>query len=184
MSISGVSPLRFNEAVARGFYRNAPITKPGAARTFSEADMIGLCTFGHLLRLNFSATEAASIASNTASVVNDQRIHFDKLHLIYGPNGRVDHHYRARGQAPLVIDAAAYVTIDFDVIRRQITEGYETELLGQARKLRERAAALEASLLSRKDQRELRQIRALLEEADLPEEVSAEPADAEKEHAE
>ena len=57
-------------------------------------------------------------------------------------------------------------------------------MVDQARKLRERATEIENRLLSRKQDRELREIRAQLEQTDAGDEVINESAPTEKEHAE
>lgn len=61
---------QFNEAVASGLYRCAPLTVRGSTRIFSVDDTIALFIFGRLMRMGFGLREASHIACELLWVFN------------------------------------------------------------------------------------------------------------------
>ena len=79
MKITGVNRLRFNEAVAAGFYKCAPTTEYRRSRIFDTPDVIGLHSFGTMLHAGLSHRVAAEIA---CIVVDNVRSHGDDLEAV------------------------------------------------------------------------------------------------------
>jgi hypothetical protein len=62
VALTGVSRLKFNEAVSRGHYVCAPETDAGSSREFDEDDLVGLYVFGHLLGFGMPPRHAGQYA--------------------------------------------------------------------------------------------------------------------------
>jgi len=198
MAIAGLDRSKFNDAVFKGHYKCAPETTEGSYRLFDEIDIVGLTVFARCLEAGFSARHAGSYACTTVDLMRQGEL--GSFYQVRSVDGKFRDVFTAKGQPIKEQGYATLFEINLANIRDHVrqavatvsreegvggTEGHEAALLAQAKKLRERAAAVEARLQERKNQRELRQVRALLAETDFPdEEVSNEPADTEKEHAE
>lgn len=64
MIVCDVDRQKFNEAISRGYYRNAPETIPGKSRDFTEPDLFQLYIFGLCLKsytLEMSAQTASAV---------------------------------------------------------------------------------------------------------------------------
>lgn len=66
--IAGVDRDRFNEAVARGDYPNAPKAGPGNARLFLMHDVIGLFVYRLFLDLGMTSRNAGEIAGGVVDL--------------------------------------------------------------------------------------------------------------------
>lgn len=65
--VAAVDRLRFNEAVAEGFYPCAPPTTKGIARQFGEDDLVVLVIYGQLLEVGVTPRHAGYIACKVLS---------------------------------------------------------------------------------------------------------------------
>jgi hypothetical protein len=62
MRVVNLDRLKFNEAVANGYYTCAPITTAGSVRLFAEDDLVALYVFARLLELNVAPRRAGQLA--------------------------------------------------------------------------------------------------------------------------
>jgi hypothetical protein len=69
MRVAGIDRIKFNEAIADGFYRCAPATSPGRERVFDSIDIIGMFVFGRLVAIGFSARYAGNYASEVVEAI-------------------------------------------------------------------------------------------------------------------
>ena len=120
MKLADVDPIRFNEAIGRGHYRCAPETKTGVGREFTYGQMVALYVFGRLIKLKFSAREAAAYACNSISLVENHRLDINTLYLECQANGSINQVFRDRRQGLYEPTCAVYICINFDVIKSQI----------------------------------------------------------------
>lgn len=61
-TIAGVDRVQLNETIAAGHYTCAPETEDRKSRVFDECAMIGLMTFGRLVKFGLSKRVAADLA--------------------------------------------------------------------------------------------------------------------------
>lgn len=66
MRIASIDRLKFNEAVADGFYPCAPRTTRGSVRLFNEDDLVALCIFARLLEYGLIPRMAGALACDFA----------------------------------------------------------------------------------------------------------------------
>lgn len=120
MKLADVDPIRFNEAVARGYYQCAPETKAGIGREFTYSQMVALYVFGRLIKQKFTTREASAYACNLISLVEDHRLDISTLYLEYQADGSINQIFRDRRQGHYQPTCASSICFNLDVIKAQI----------------------------------------------------------------
>jgi len=136
MQIVGLDRLKFNEAVAAGYYPCAPQTPKGSSRIFSEDDLIALYVFARLTEMDMLPRRAGTLACDFVSKVR-MSPNEDKVILASSINGgaiffhgsEYDPNHATKG---LVYDPPGEIayTLDFYVgnIRKLIRRALERAL--------------------------------------------------------
>jgi hypothetical protein len=70
VSMARVSRVKFNEAVADGYYPCAPATEEGIAREFEDLDLVVLSIFGRLIELGIPGRRAANLACEAKAILD------------------------------------------------------------------------------------------------------------------
>jgi hypothetical protein len=153
MRIAHVDRLKFNEAVADGFYVCAPPADPGAARVFDEDDLIALFEWGRLAKMGISARTAGRLACMLRERLRDQpaevqgtekepRISFlcstdgvETMYRGYNPDHWAEGNRYPIPDNPYVTGIVAF-SIEFNIaqvrwrIRAEMAEEEKTTILG------------------------------------------------------
>lgn len=85
-SFAKISRIKFNEAVADGYYACAPETVAGSTREFDELDVIGVYVFARMLDIGMIPRRAGPLACEFREMLR-QRPALDSVHVTITPAG-------------------------------------------------------------------------------------------------
>ncbi len=133
MEIADLSNLKFNEAVAKGYYAPRVSGEAGKSRAFDDLEMFGLYVMGELLRLGFRLPVAASRAASARDVL-ERHPSAASIWISYGPDG--DSVWN--DGIPKTAQPQASIVFHIDAVRATI----DKRLRDHARQLKKRVEGL------------------------------------------